>query len=235
MRKIASIIALTVAAVMAAPDEDKIVNLPYVGTPNSQWYSGYLNVNPNKALFYVFVESQDTKNQQTDPVLVWFNGGPGCSSLLALFQEHGPYVYDDGETLLKPNPFPWNSRANVLYIESPAGVGFTYAATDDDMSHNDLTQSEDTLAAIQSFFTKFPEYIKNELWISGESYGGIYVPYLSWQLHQHNLQAQWNGLPQYNFKGFLVGNGATDWNVDINPAFPEVVFNFNLIPEEWEL
>jgi hypothetical protein len=62
MRKIASIIAMTVATVLAAPDSDKITNLPYVGSPNSQWYSGYLNINANKSLFYVFVESQDTKN-----------------------------------------------------------------------------------------------------------------------------------------------------------------------------
>ena len=167
--------------------------------------------------------------------MVWFNGGPGCSSLLALFQEHGPFVFDDGESVIKPNPYPWTSRANMLYIENPAGVGFTVATTDDSMSHNDLTQSEDALEAIKSFFLKFPEFIKNDLYISGESYGGIYVPYLSWQLHQHNLQAQWNGDIIYNLKGFIVGNGATDWTVDINPAFPEVVFNFNLIPQDWQL
>ncbi len=68
----------------------------------------------------------------------------------------------------------------MLYIESPAGVGYTYAADDDSMAHNDITQSEDAFAALQSFFVKFPEFVNNDLWISGESYGGIYVPYLSW-------------------------------------------------------
>lgn len=31
-------------------------------------------------------------------------------------------------------------------------------------------------------------------------------------------------------KGYIVGNGATDWDLDISPAFPEVVYNFNIIP-----
>jgi cathepsin A (carboxypeptidase C) len=100
-------------------------------------YSGYLEVNTNKALHYVMVESQS--NPQTDPVLLWFNGGPGCSSLLGLFQEHGPYIIDDGEDFLKENPYPWNLRANVVYIESPAGVGYTYYASNADTVYDDIT------------------------------------------------------------------------------------------------
>ena len=52
--------------------------------------------------------------------------------MLGLFQEHGPWVIDDGETRIKKNPYPWNLRANVAYIESPAGVGYSYAASTDD-------------------------------------------------------------------------------------------------------
>jgi carboxypeptidase C (cathepsin A) len=149
-----------------------------------------------------------------------------------LFAENGPYVFDDGENVIKPNPYPWNQRAHLLYIESPAGVGFSINMTVDDGRHNDLSQAEDAFAAIQDFYVGFPELLKNDLYISGESYAGIYVPYLAWQLHQHNLQASWSNGTQtsYNLKGFLVGNGATDWDIDINPAYPEVVFNFNLIP-----
>jgi len=118
-----------------------------------------------------------------DPIIVWFNGGPGCSSMEGLFAEHGPFVFDDGENVIKPNPEPWNKRANLLYIESPAGVGYSFAKTLDDRNHNDMTTSEDAFAALQSFFKAFTEYLPNDLYISGESYAGIYVPYLSWQLH----------------------------------------------------
>jgi carboxypeptidase C (cathepsin A) len=69
-------------------------------------YSGYLPVTANKSLHYIFVESE--RDPINDPVVIWFNGGPGCSSLLAFFQENGPWAIDDGETWVKRNPHPWN-------------------------------------------------------------------------------------------------------------------------------
>ena len=89
-------------------------------------------------------------------------------------------MIDDGEDYLKTNPHPWNERANVMFLESPAGVGWSVAGTKQDLSTNDMIQSQDALEAVKKFFAKFPEYLKNEVFVSGESYGGIYVPYLAW-------------------------------------------------------
>lgn len=183
MRKITSLVItalLGLVVVQADRPADLVTSIPDIGNKlTSKWYSGYLNLSENKALHYVFVESTSA-NAANDPVVVWFNGGPGCSSLLALFSEHGPYVFDDGEVLLKPNPEPWNKRANVLYIESPAGVGYSFGKTAEDRSHNDLSQSIDAFNAVETWFVDFKEYLPNKLFISGESYGGIYVPYLAW-------------------------------------------------------
>lgn len=77
--------------------------------------------------------------------------------------------------------------------------------------------------------------VQNELFISGESYGGIYVPYLSWQIYQHNKLVDdkiLTGGVRYNLKGFMVGNGATDWDFDVSPSFPSIAYNFNLIPKK---
>jgi len=80
---------------MAAPAADEFTQLP--GAPSAmktKSYSGYLKVTDSKALHYVFLESEDQPDK--DPVVVWFNGGPGCSSLLGFIQEHGPFVFEDG-------------------------------------------------------------------------------------------------------------------------------------------
>jgi carboxypeptidase C (cathepsin A) len=72
------------------------------------------------------------------------------------------------------------------------------------------------------------------LYISGESYGGIYVPYLSWRIHNWNQKVKTHTAPAttYPLAGFIVGNGATNWDVDISPSFPSVVYNFNIIPKD---
>jgi carboxypeptidase C (cathepsin A) len=113
----------------------------------SNWYSGYIDVSETKSLHYVFVESLD--KPATDPLLVWLQGGPGCSSMYGLFIESGPYIFDDGETVIKPNQWPWNIRANLLYIEDPAGVGYTVANGTFDDLHNDISNSFDTFSALQ--------------------------------------------------------------------------------------
>lgn len=208
-----------------------MTQLPDVEAFPYKAYSGYLNASDTKHLHYTFIQSQDKPT--TDPLVIWFNGGPGCSSLLAFFQEHGPYVIDDGESFIHKNDQPWNLRANVAYFESPAGVGYSVADTPQDLQTNDMIQSQDALSALKHFFLKFPEYLTNDLYIAGESYGGIYVPYLSWQIYQNNLQAKFNtNLTTYNLKGLLVGNGATKWDYDVSPSFPQTVYNFHLITKE---
>lgn len=142
-------------------------------------YSGYLTVNANKSLHYIFVESKN--DPATDPVMLWFNGGPGCSSLLGFMQEHGPWVIEDNSTVVVENPNPWIANASLIYLESPAGVGFSpWRTTKDKMIYNDMIQSEDAYTALVEWYKKFPEYANNSLFISGESYGGIYTPYLAW-------------------------------------------------------
>src|SRR5690348_1252000 len=107
-------------------NNDQVLYMPGINPqPNFNHYSGYLQGRPGNHLHYWFIESQN--NPSTDPVVLWLNGGPGCSSLAGLFQEHGPFrVNPDGKTLTYNN-YSWNQIANVLYLESPAGVGFSYS------------------------------------------------------------------------------------------------------------
>ncbi|XP_049930985.1 cathepsin A-like [Epinephelus moara] len=182
-----------------APDE--VTHLPGMAfKPNYRQWSGYLQARPGKFLHYWFVTSQ--RDPVKDPLVLWLNGGPGCSSLDGFLSENGPFHVNDNGATLYENNFSWNKIANVLYLESPAGVGYSYSddqkyATDDDQV------ADDNYKALQSFFTKFPNFTQNEFFIFGESYGGIYAPTLSLRVA--------TGTAKINFKGFAVGNGLSSF------------------------
>ncbi|CAG2180533.1 unnamed protein product, partial [Oppiella nova] len=117
--------------------------------------------------------------------------------------EQGPlHVAQDG-THIYANPYAWNREANVLFLEAPAGVGFSYK-TDGKYATNDTQVAADNYAALQSFYRKFPHLKPNDLYVTGESYGGVYVPTLA----VHILRAsEATGADAMNLKGFAVGNG----------------------------
>lgn len=85
---------LIVGGLCANSITDRVVSLPDCGPIPSPMYSGYLNVSDTRALYYVLQESLDDPSK--DPLVIWFNGGPGCSSLSDFFVQHGPFIFDDG-------------------------------------------------------------------------------------------------------------------------------------------
>jgi carboxypeptidase C (cathepsin A) len=98
--------------------------------------------------------------------------------MLAWLQEHGPWVMDDGDTEFHENPYAWNTKANVIYLDQPAGIGFSYCNTTEDCASGDYASSWDNIRALRTWFERFPDYKTSDLYLSGESYAGIYVPYL---------------------------------------------------------
>jgi len=225
--------AALVAVCAAAPEADRVMSLPDMADFDTfPVYSGYLDIpDTTKMLHYMFVESQN--DPASDPLLVWFNGGPGCSSMLGWSQEHGPYVMESGETTFHKNEWSWNTAANVIYIESPAGVGFSYCGTPEDCTFNDDTSAQDNLTAVLQWFEKFPEFKEHDLYISGESYAGIYVPYLSWEIDQHNVaNADDDSVFKPNLKGFAVGNGVTNLDYDNNGAYVEMGYWHSLYSDD---
>ncbi|KAM6942590.1 lysosomal protective protein [Xenentodon cancila] len=182
-----------------APDE--VTHLPgMMFEPNYRQWSGYLQAGPGKFLHYWFVTSQ--RDPAKDPLVLWLNGGPGCSSLDGFLSENGPFHVNDDGTTLYENKFSWNTIANVLYLESPAGVGYSYS-DDEKYAIDDNQVADDNYEALQSFFAKFPNFTRNEFFIFGESYGGIYAPTLSLRVA--------TGPAEIKFKGFAVGNGLSSF------------------------
>lgn len=138
-------------------------------TPGVNQYSGYLSVGQNMNMFFWFFEARN--NPSTAPLVTWFNGGPGCSSMIGLFQENGPCHFENGASEPSLNPNSWNNYANMLYIDQPIGVGFSYG-TDDVTSTETAAPYVWTL--LQAFFAQFPRYENRDFGIFTESYGGHY-------------------------------------------------------------
>ncbi|XP_070682684.1 serine carboxypeptidase-like 45 [Malus domestica] len=113
--------------------------------------------------------------------------GPGCSSVGGAFSVHGPFQ-PSGDILLK-NDFSWNREANMLHLESPAGVGFSYSANKSLYGFvNDNITARDNLEFLRRWFHEFPKYKNRDLFITGQSYAGHYVPQLAQLIIQSKLK-----------------------------------------------
>ena len=219
----------SVLTVSSAPATHLVTNLPGVTSMNFNMYSGYLQI-PNsmgKELHYVFCTSQN--NPVLDPVVLWLNGGPGCSSMEGAFMENGPFVFSETNTSMYRNPYSWNTHASMLYIEAPAGVGYSMMGNISNNFTTDNITAEDNLQALLQWFSLYPEFSSNKFYISEESYAGIYVPTLAYQV------ITYNALPtttqKINLVGFLVGNGVTNWNYDADSAWPYFLYWHALIDD----
>ncbi|KAI6014409.1 Alpha/Beta hydrolase protein [Pisolithus microcarpus] len=142
-------------------------------TPNVTQYSGYVEVGKNMSMWFWFFEARNSP--ETAPFTLWLNGGPGCSSMIGLFQENGPcQVNPDGETT-RLNPYSWNNVSNMIYIDQPIGTGFSYGT---DTVNSTEAAAPFVWKAFQVLFESqaLAKYSSREFVLATESYGGHYGP-----------------------------------------------------------
>lgn len=144
-------------------------------------YSGYLSVGTNMNMWFWFFEARS--NPTTAPLAAWFNGGPGCSSMIGLFQENGPCHFVNGASMPSLNPYSFNEYANMLYVDQPIGVGFSYGT---DSVTSTVTAAPYVWKLLQAFYTQFPQYENRDFGIFTESYGGHYGPEFAHYIQQQN-------------------------------------------------
>ncbi|CAO2838122.1 unnamed protein product [Amaranthus hypochondriacus] len=196
---------------LLSKDDDRIVSLPGQSSNSlvSQ-FSGYVTVNQinGRALFYWFFEA--LSNPSDKPLVLWLNGGPGCSSIgYGALVELGPLKIDENGVGLVFNNYSWISEANLLFVESPVGVGFSYTNTSSDLTKlDDKFVAEDAYNFLVNWLAGYPQFKNRDFFLAGESYAGHYVPQLAELIFDRNKD-QTNST-KINLKGFLVGNPETD-------------------------
>lgn len=184
---------------------------------------------------YIFLESEN--DPANDPVIVWYNGGPGAASMFGLFVELGPYYLnqdslDDpkynltGIPQVQRNPHSWTKIANVIAVNNPPPIGFSYCEGGSGTntgpagdgyscgSWNDSSVARANHVFLKNLFTKdFPEFAANPLFITGESYAGVYVPTIV-----REILADPGPL---SLRGFAVGDGCMGTEVLCGAGDPD--------------
>ena len=222
------LLLLSIFSTNSSVESDIVKSLPNYAY-HGRLYSGYLSVSNTKQFHYMFnLAHEDWEHK---PLVLWLNGGPGCSSLDGWSAENGPMQMDEKGNFVM-NEYSWHRAANMLYIESPGDVGFSYidSKLDYELEINDDIAAQDNFNALQDFFKKFPSFKGKDFYISGESYAGIYIPMLAEKIINYNNNV--SAIEKINLKGILVGNGVADWNYDIKNAQYDFVFTHHLISYE---
>ena len=157
-----------------------------------------------------FFESRS--NPSKDPLVLWLNGGPGCSSSTGLLFELGPCTITDEGRNTTFNPHSWTNRANVIFLDQPVGVGYSYSS-DGSTVNTSPAAGLDVYAFLELFVTRFPKYASLPFHIAAESYGGTYAPNIASVIYKKNKElavAPNPKLARINLASVILANGITD-------------------------
>lgn len=199
-------------------------------------FTGYIDVGA-KHLFFYYFESR----APSDDLILWTNGGPGCSSELGLLMELGPCRINPSSNKNDPpsidfNPFSWNNNASIIFIDQPVGVGFSYADYEEHVG-----QTEEAAKDVAAFMAIFMEtFIRGKRYnvnglveggidshaksenvkfhFAGESYGGRYLPVFGAEVVDMNPRLEKVGIKPIPLKSVMIGNGLTDFFTYVSPS-----------------
>ncbi|KAK6115008.1 hypothetical protein DH2020_007277 [Rehmannia glutinosa] len=201
------------------PEEDLVVKLPGQPVVKFRQYAGYVDVDEKKgrSLFYYFVEAAEDSDHK--PLTLWLNGGPGCSSVGGgAFTELGPFFPTGDGRGLRINSKSWNK----------AGVGWSYSNTSSDYTCGDTSTAMDMHIFLMEWYKKFPTFRTRDLFLTGESYAGHYIPQLAVALLDHNEHSTEF---KFNIKGVAIGNPLLRLDRDV-PATYEFFWSHGMISDE---
>ncbi|KAF2184156.1 alpha/beta-hydrolase [Zopfia rhizophila CBS 207.26] len=151
--------------------------IPEVPFDVGESYAGLLPISDDpdetRKLFFWFFPS--IHPDQPEDIVIWLNGGPGCSSLSGFLTENGPFTWESGTLAPVRNPYSWHNLTNMIWVEQPVGVGYTQGTPN-------ITNEEELAIEFRGFYKQFVETFDVHKWkvyVTGESYAGFYVPYIA--------------------------------------------------------
>ena len=122
------------------------------------------------------------------------------------------------------NPYSWNAHANVLYLDQPRNVGYSFGYGKGVQSS--VEAANDFVVFYNEWLKDFPEFINRKLIIAGESYGGHYIPAWSSAVLDYNVVHPSNPI---NLSGVIIGNGCINNTVQNNDQFVKFQHQESLI------
>lgn len=211
----------------------KVTSLPGLKEPlDFNHYAGLLPLEgmASHNVFYWLIESP--KDSLNKPLVIWLNGGPGCSSMDGLWLELGPFRLAEDKQTIKLNPYSWHLEANMLFIDQPVGTGFSFTKSKSGYAKNDDMINTQFYLFMKSFLALYPRYVHNEppsmnaktrpIFFTGESHAGHFIPTIVSYMLQKNANMLKAGLSKgdviMDVRGIALGNPWIDPINQYNPA-----------------
>jgi hypothetical protein len=194
--------------------------------------------------FFWLAKQRNHDPSSPNSLVVWLNGGPGCSSMVGMMFENGPFTLAFGDAgkgepryNLKYNPYAWNEVSDVLFVEQPLRTGFAAAAYGTDQVHSEKQIGDNFRKFLLSFLQVFTEYKDVELYLTGESYAGFYIPWIAdtivkYQMKKNSYDNNFvrdTSIDHIRLAGIAIGNGVMDYLYQ-EPSYAEYAYSHGLIP-----
>jgi hypothetical protein len=193
---------------------------------NSTSYSGFFEVNATDHASLFFWLWPALNGNASAPLLVWLQGGPGSSSLFGMLVELGPYRVTTADLQPAFNPYSWAQTHHVVFVDNPRGTGYSF------------TDPGTLCTTWECYGCDFDSFLRqlvsayslqdNDVYITGESYGGHYVPASAYTVHANNAAG---ALPRVNLRGIAVGNGFVA-PYEMSQGYADAIYNAGLISGE---
>lgn len=155
--------------------------------------------------------------------------------MVGMMLENGPFTISfsadsSKKYLLNYNPYSWNNVSNILFVEQPLRTGYSFAADGSRAITTEKQVAADFRGFLLSFLEVFTEFKNGNLYITGESYAGVYIPAIA--DHLLRIQRDQNSLEPFlalNMAGVAIGNGVLD-SIFQEPSYAEYAYTHGLIP-----